>query len=254
MNELKVSPKGRVAFVSGASRGIGRAITIELLEAGAKKVYAGVRKARVLDDLKAEYGTRLVPVLLDLRDDRSIIKATRSIKDVEILINNAGVYESGGFFSDDTLDSMAVNFEVNVWGLVKLTLSSIDHLKNKSNAAIVNISSVLGLASMPISGAYSASKAAVHSITQGMRGELLNTNILVMGVYPGPIDTDMIRDLELDKDLPQNVAQNIVKGLKDGKEYVFPDMMSKQVGELYLTEPVTVEKQFAHFISAEEEV
>jgi len=138
--------------------------------------------------------------------------------------------------------------------LVKLSLSMIDHLKNKSHAAIVNISSVLGLASMPISGAYSASKAAVHSITQGMRGELLNSNILVMGVYPGPIDTDMIRDLELDKDLPQNVAQNIVKGLKDGNEYVFPDMMSKQVGELYLTEPVTVEKQFAHFISAEEEV
>jgi len=254
MNELKVSPKGRVAFVSGASRGIGRAITIELLEAGAKKVYAGVRNAKALNDLKAEYSTRLVPVLLDLRDDRSIIKATRSIKDVEILINNAGVYEPGGFFSDDTLDSMAVNFEVNVWGLVKLSLSMIDHLKNKSHAAIVNISSVLGLASMPISGAYSASKAAVHSITQGMRGELLNTNILVMGVYPGPIDTDMIRDLELDKDLPQNVAQNIVKGLKDGNEYVFPDMMSKQVGELYLTEPVTVEKQFAHFISAEEEV
>lgn len=253
MNEVKVSPNGRVVFISGANRGIGRAITIELLEKGAKKVYAGVRNLKSMDDLKVDYGARLVPVLLDLRDDKSVIKATRSVKDVEILINNAGVYESGGFCSDETLDSMAVNFEVNVWGLVKLTLSLIDKLKQKDTAAIVNISSVLGLASMPVGGAYSASKAAVHSITQGLRGELFTNNILVMGVYPGPIETEMTKDLDMEKDSTANVAREVVQGLKDGKEYVFPDMMSKQVGELYMTEPITVEKQFAHFISQEEE-
>ena len=254
MNELKVSPKGRVAFVSGANRGIGRAITIELLESGAKKVYAGVRNLKSLDELKPEYGERLVPVQLDLKNDKSIIKATRQVKDVEILINNAGVYVAGGFFSDETLDSLSDNFEVNVWGLVKLSISLIDHLRNKPFGAIVNVASVVGLASMPVAGTYSASKAAVHSITQGMRGELMNTNILVMGVYPGPIETDMTRDLEMDKDSPQKVAKDVIKALKEGREYVFPDIMSKQVGELYLTEPITVEKQFAQFISEEEEV
>ena len=164
MNEVRVSPQGKVAFVSGASRGIGRAIVIELLEKGAKKVYAGVRNLKSLVDLKSEYGNRLVPVAIDLKDDRSIIKATKALKDVEILINSAGVYETGGFCSDDTLESMAVNFEVNVWGLVKLTVSLVDFLKQKETAAIVNISSLLGLASMPVSGVYSASKAAVHSI------------------------------------------------------------------------------------------
>ncbi|PKQ63845.1 hypothetical protein BZG02_07435 [Labilibaculum filiforme] len=254
MNEIKVSPKGRVAFVSGANRGIGRAITIELLEKGAKKVYAGVRNIKAMDDLKPEYEGRLVPVLLDLRNDRSIIKATKLAKDVEILINNAGVYEAGGFCADETLDSMAINFEVNVWGLVKLTVSLIDRLKQRETAAIVNISSVFGLASMPMAGAYSASKAAVHSITQGLRGELFATNILVMGVYPGPVDTEMTKDLEIEKDSPVNVAREIIQGLIDGKEYVFPDVMSKQVGELYLSEPITVEKQFAHYVSQEEEV
>lgn len=254
MNEIKVSPRGRVAFISGANRGIGRAITIELLEKGAKKVYAGVRDLKSMDDLKPEYGNRLVPIFLDLRDDKSVIKATRLTKDVEILINNAGVYEPGGFCSDETLESMAANFEVNVWGLVKLTVSLIDRLKQRECAAIVNVSSVLGLASMPIAGAYSASKAAVHSITQGLRGELITNNILVMGVYPGPIDTEMTKDLDMEKDSPVNVAKNVVQGLIDGKEYVFPDGMSKQVGDLYLTEPITVEKQFAHFVSEEEEV
>lgn len=254
MNGNKVSPEGRVAFVSGASQGIGRAITIELLEKGAKKVYAGVRNVKSMDDLKPEYGNRLVPVAIDLRDDRSIIKGTRICKDVEILINSADVYEAGGFCSDETLDSMAVNFEVNVWGLVKLTVSLIDRLKQKEKAAIVNISSILGLASMPVSGVYSASKAAVHSITQGLRGELYQSNILVMGVYPGPIDTEMSKDLEMEKDSPMIVAKNIVQGLVDGKEYVFPDRMSKQIGNLYLSEPFAVEKQFAHFVSLEEEV
>jgi len=254
MNELKISPKDRVAFVSGASRGIGRAITIELLEKGAKKVYAGVRNLKALNDLKEEYEGRLVPILVDLRDDKSIIKATRAARDVEILINNAGVNEPGGFCSDETLDSLATNFEVNVWGLVKMTISMIDYLKLRECAAIVNISSVLGLASMPVVGTYSASKAAVHSITQGLRGELESSKILVAGVYPGPIDTDMTRDMDMEKDSPQNVAQNIVRGLEEGKEYIFPDMMSKQVGELYFSEPLTVEKQFASFISEEEEV
>jgi NAD(P)-dependent dehydrogenase (short-subunit alcohol dehydrogenase family) len=254
MSELKVSPRGRVAFVSGASRGIGRALAIELLDAGASKVYAGVRNIKALDDLKNEYGERLVPVLLDLRDDRSIIKAARYAKEVDILINNAGVYAPGGFCSDDALESLALNFEVNVWGLVKLTLSFIDHIKLKEHSAIVNIASVLGLASMPVGGTYSASKAAVHSITQSLRGELHATNILVMGVYPGPIETDMTRNLDMDKDSPQNVAKDIVRALEEGKEYVYPDKMSKQVGELYFSEPLAVEKQFSQFISEEEEV
>lgn len=254
MNEIKVSPRDRVIFISGANRGIGRAITIELLKKGAKKVYAGVRDLKSMNDLKSEYGNRLVPIYLDLRDDKSIIKATKPCKDIDILINNAGVYEAGGFCSDETLDSMAANFEVNVWGLVKLTVSLVDRLKQRESAAIVNVSSILGLASMPVGGVYSASKAAVHSITQGLRGELLTNNILVMGVYPGPIDTAMTKDLDMEKDSPVNVAIEIVNGLIEGKEYVFPDAMSKQVGELYLTEPVAVEKQFAHFMSKAEEV
>lgn len=60
---------------------------------------------------------------------------------------------------------------------------------------------------MPVAGAYSASKAAVHSITQGLRGELVMTNILVMGVYPGPVETEMAKDLEIEKDSPVNVAR-----------------------------------------------
>ncbi|MGQ1910018.1 SDR family NAD(P)-dependent oxidoreductase [Marinifilum sp. RC60d5] len=254
MNGLKISPKGRVAFVSGANNEIGRALVIALLEEGASKVYAGVQDVKALKELKLEYRNRLFPLLLDMKNDRSIVKVSHMLKDIEILINNAEVCESGGLFSDNSLDSLTINFNLNVRSLLKITTSLLGYLKNKDCAAIVNIVSILGLASMPVAGTYSASKAAAHSITLGIRGELLNTNVLVMGVYPALVHINLAKKLNLNKALPQNIARNIILGLKNGNEYVFPDIMSKQIAELYLTEPVTVEKQFAHFVSEKEVV
>ena len=80
-----------------------------------------------------------------------------------------------------------------------------------------------------------------------MRAELKENNALVMGVYPGPIDTDMARDLPMEKDSPENVAKHIVDGLTEGKEDVFPDVMSAQIGAYYASNPKAVEKQFADF-------
>jgi len=251
MSRIKVSPIGKVALVSGSNRGIGKAITIELLERGAKKVYAGARNPNTLNDLKKKYGDRLVPITLDVTNDQSIDKAAKIATDVEILINNAGVFSTGGFFAENTYTSLKTNLEVNVWGLIKLTHELIDSLKSKDSAAIVNIASLAGLANMPMGATYSATKAAVHSIIQGMRGELINDNILVIGVYPGPIDTDMAKDIDMEKDTPQHVAMEIIKGLVEGKEYVFPDEMSKQIEPFYYTDPIAVEKQFSLFIASE---
>jgi len=251
MSRIKVSPKGKVALVSGSNRGIGKAITIELLKRGAKKVYAGARNPYTLNYLKEQYGDRLVPIALDVTDDQSIEKVAQKATDVEILINNAGVFAMGGFFAEDTYQSLKTNLEVNVWGLIKLTHELIDSLKNKDSAAIVNIASLAGLANMPMGATYSATKAAVHSIIQGMRGELINHNILVVGVYPGPIDSDMTKDMPMEKDTPQHVAIEIIQGLLEGKEYVFPDEMSKQIEPFYYTDPIAVEKQFSQFIASE---
>jgi len=67
-------------------------------------------------------------------------------------------------------------------------------------------------------------------------------------VYPGPIETDMSKGLEMEKDSPENVARNIIQGIVEGKEDIFPDVMSKQVGEGYSTSPKAVEEQFANFV------
>ena len=82
----KITIEGKVALVSGANRGIGKAITIELLEKGAKKVYAGARDTSKLNDLKEKYGDRLVATELDVTNDESIAKVAETATDVEILI------------------------------------------------------------------------------------------------------------------------------------------------------------------------
>lgn len=249
MKQVKVDPSGKIAFVSGSNRGIGKAITIELLERGAQKVYAGARNVSTLDSLKQQYGDRLIPVQLDLTDTNSITKAASHVEDLDILVNNAGISSWGQILSEDVDSNLAEVLKVNVWGLVLLSNALIDPLKKESPTAIVNFSSVAGLANMPLASTYSVSKAAVHSITQGMRGELAKDNVLVMGVYPGPIDTDMAAGVEVEKDSPENVASNLAQGLLDGVEDMFPDVMSKQVGEFYASSPKGLEQQFAGYAS-----
>lgn len=247
MPEVKVNPEGKIAFVSGSNRGIGKAVTIELLKRGVQKVYAGARDISSLDDLKQEYGDRLVPVQLDVTDTNSISKAASQVEDLDILVNNAGISSWGQILSDDVSSNLAEVLKVNVWGLVHLSNALIRPLKKESPTAIVNFSSVAGLANMPLASTYSVSKAAVHSITQGMRGELAKDNVLVMGVYPGPIDTDMAAGVEVEKDSPENVASNLAQGLMEGVEDLFPDVVSKQIGEFYASNPKGVEQQFAAY-------
>lgn len=248
MSKIKINPRGKIAFISGANRGIGKAIAIELLERGISKIYTGARNVDSLNDLVHTYGARIVPITLDVTDENSIKNASLEIEKLDILINNAGVFSIGGIFSELAKSSLKENLDVNVWGTLNLSNAVIDQLKSSNESAIINISSLAGLGNMPMAATYSVSKAAVHSLTQGMRAELADHNMLVMGVYPGPIETDMTAKVEMDKDSPENVAKNIVNGLENGTEDIFPDVMSEQAGAFYATNPKGIEQQFAGFI------
>ena len=223
-------------------------MVIELLNKGAAKVYAASRNTDSLNELKAKYGDRIVPIALDLTNDDSIAAVKDQVKDLDILINNAGVLLGSHNLSGDAISDLENNFEVNVFGLMKLTLNLVDLLKKESPTAIVNLSSLAGLANMPVIGTYSVSKAAVHSITQGLRYELAAFNVLVSGVYPGAIDTEMTKSMDMPKDTPLNVGINIVKGIENGTEYIFPDQMSEQAGNFYLANPQGVEGEFGKYV------
>ncbi len=243
----KIEIKSSIALVSGANRGIGKAITEELLNKGAKKVYAGARKKESLAELKSKYGERLVPIELDVTNQTSVENAAKQTEDITMLVNNAGVLAHGSYETKDMMDSLEKNLAVNLFGVARLTQAVLPNLKNKSNTAIVTVSSVAGLANMPLENGYSVSKAAAHSLIQGLRGDLKEDNILVSGIYPGPIDTDLAKYIDLDKDTPQNLAQNVVNALEQGQEDIFPDVMAKQVEQTFFSAPKQVETMFSGF-------
>lgn len=230
----------KTVFVSGANRGIGKAIVEALLKHNVKKIYAG---ARDIKSLKFN-DTRVVPVALDITNSDQIKKAAAQAGDVHVLINNAGALAFASIVGGKTEDLMS-DMQVNYFGTVSMVHNFAPVLEKNGGGAIANVISIVGLSSMAGIGGYSASKAALFSATQAMRAELKPKNISVHGIFPGPIDTDMAKDFPMDKASPASTAENILVGIACGKEDIFPDPMSANLSEVWAKDPKALERQFA---------
>ena len=233
--------EGKTALVSGANRGIGKALVMALLQQGVKKVYAAARNPA---SLPAFNDPRVVPLKLDITNRTDIQAAAQQAADIDVLINNAGAlaFASVATRSEEDLKQ---DMMVNYFGTLNVIRAFVPVLASRHGAAIANLISIVGLASMSGIGGYSASKAALHSATQALRAELKAKIISVHGVFPGPIDTDMAKEFPMAKASPESTAANIVQGIASGEEDIFPDPMSAQLSELYATNPKELERQFA---------
>lgn len=236
--------QGSVALVTGANRGIGRAFVEQLLADGAAKVYAGARSLADLTPVVALDPARVVPVQLDVTREADISAAAATAGDVTLLINNAGALTSGSVLESPE-DAVRRDMEVNYFGTLAVSRAFAPVLEGNGGGALVNVLSVVSFASMPALGGYNASKAAAWSLTQSLRGELGKRGIAVFGVFPGPIDTDMAKDIPLEKTAPRVVAREVLEGLEAGAEDVFPDPMAKQVYAGWSADHKEVERQFA---------
>jgi NADP-dependent 3-hydroxy acid dehydrogenase YdfG len=242
--DKKISIKNKVVLVTGSNRGIGKAITEEMIKNGAKKVYATARNIESLDDLKKKYGDKLVQVKLDVTSKEDIKNLSKIANDVEILVNNSGVFSQGSIGSENLLEGLKQNLDVNLYGVVNVTEALLSTIKSKESGAIVIVSSIAALGNMSYGQAYSISKAATHSLIQAYRGHFKDTNILVSGLYPGPIETDMTKDFDIVKETPEQVGKATVQGIENGDEEIFTDSVSEHYGELYMRAPKLVEKDY----------
>ncbi len=214
--------EGAVALVTGANRGIGRALTEALL----------------------------VSLRLDVTDADQIRAAADGAADVELVFNNAGVALATGITDSTVLDQARREMEVNYFGPLQLLQRLAPTLARNGGGAVVNIGSAAGLTNIPFLPTYSASKAALHSLTQAARILLGAQGTSVFGVYAGPVDTDMVRELALPKTSPRDVAFAILDGIEAGQEDIFPDPFALDFGRQFESSPKASERQIAAMVTA----
>lgn len=231
--------ENKAILITGANRGIGRALVAEALRRGAKKVYAGTRGALQVTD------ERVTPVTLDVTNASQIQQAVEKIGTLDGLINNAGIAIYDDLTSFEVIEKhLAVNFI----GLLRVTHAFLPALK-RSQGAIVNNLSMVGLAALPVIPSYSISKAAAFNMTQSLRALLAGQGVSVHAVVLGPVDTDMNRGFEIPKASPESAASGIFNGLENGEDEIFPDPASLSIADGWRTGALkALERQFSAFV------
>jgi NAD(P)-dependent dehydrogenase (short-subunit alcohol dehydrogenase family) len=226
-------------LVTGANRGIGRALVEEALSRGAKRVYAGTRGPLAHAD------ERVTPLTLDVTDPAQIRAAASEVGSLDVLINNAGIA-----LYDDLSDPATIerHLAVNLFGTYGVTQAFLPAL-TRSGGAVVNNVSTMAFAPVPVTPSYSISKAAAFSLTQSLRALLAGRGVSVHAVLTGPTDTDMTRGFDIPKASPDYVARAILDGVEKGEEDIFPDPMSESIAESWRNGAAkALERQYAAFV------
>ncbi|AUT03979.1 3-ketoacyl-ACP reductase [Nostoc sp. CENA543] len=223
--------QGKVALVTGASRGIGRAIALELAAQGIQRLILVARDRQKLRELAQEIeamGVQATVLAIDLTQatevNIAIAQLWRSYGPIHLLVNCAGVAYQNSFLRSK-LPQVQEELSVNLLGMYTLTSLIAKRMASQRQGTIINVSSLMGKVAAPTMATYSATKFAILGFTQALRQELAEYNIQVKALLPTLTDTDMVRDLQLFRWVipmtPQQVAKALVTGLeKDSPEII----------------------------------
>ncbi|WP_171171923.1 SDR family NAD(P)-dependent oxidoreductase [Streptomyces sp. I05A-00742] len=241
-----------VVLVTGANRGIGRALVAGFLERGAARVHAAARDPRTLEGLVGQgagAAGRVVPLALDITDPAAVAAAAEAASEVNLLVNNAGLHAMGHVLDMD-LESVEAVMRTNWLGTLRMLRAFAPVVERNGGGAIVNVISVGAFAGTPQLGPYPASKAALNMLTQAVREDLAPRGISVHAVFPGPVETDMLRYAV--EHLPgigsytaataDEAAAAILDGIEAGADEIFPDPFAERVRDGLRTDPKGVER------------
>ncbi|MDI4633421.1 SDR family oxidoreductase [Pelomonas sp. V22] len=210
-------------LITGANRGIGLAFAREALARGARKVYAAAR-----DPSKITL-PGVVPVRLDVTKPDEVAALAAELKDVDVLINNAGIADFGGFLAEGSVASARKHFETNVFGPIMLSQAFAPALAANGGGAVLNVLSIASWINRPLLGVYGASKSAAWAFTNGLRHELRGQGTQVLGLHMGFVDTDLTTGVEAPKSRPEDIVRVAFDALEAGAEEVLGDEMTRQV-------------------------
>ncbi len=216
--------QGKVALITGASRGIGKAIALELAKQGMKRLILIARDRQKLAEVAAEIealGVETTIMALDLTQSINVNIAVaqlwRSYGPIHLLVNCAGVAHQNSFLQSK-LPQLQEELSVNLMGMYTLTSLIAKRMVSQKRGIIVNVSSLMGKVAAPTMATYSATKFAIVGFTQALRQELAQHNVRVIALLPSLTDTDMVRDLQSFRGVipmtPEQVAQALVIGLQ----------------------------------------
>ncbi len=231
----------KAVMVTGANRGIGRALVDEALRRGAGRVYAATRRPLIHTD------GRVTVLNLDVSDTAQIQRAVERVESLDMLINNAGV----ALYDDlSNRESLEQHLAVNLFGTYEVTQAFLP-LLTRSRGAIINNVSMMAFAPLPLTPAYAVSKAAAFNMTQSLRALLAPRGVRVHAVLTGPTDTDMTRGFDIPKASAESVARAIFDGIDNGEEDIFPDPLSASLAESWRNGPAKAfERQYAALVDA----
>ncbi|MGQ3477349.1 SDR family oxidoreductase [Paenibacillus sp. TY11] len=212
----------QVAFVTGANRGLGRHLALELLSRGAK-VYAGARNPESVNI------PGVIPVKLDITNPQEVAEAAMVAKDVTLLINNAGT-STGASLLDGDLDKIQLEFNTHFFGTLSMIRAFAPILTNNGGGSILNILSALSWFSIGGNeGAYTAAKAAEWALTNELRLKLYPQNVRVVGLHVGFMDTDMTAGVEAPKADPAEIAKLAIDGIEANSFEILADELSRKL-------------------------
>lgn len=238
--------EGRTVLVTGASRGLGRALAFAFAQAGAKEVLAGTRKTKDADALKQAADATsapITPISLDVTIDNDVA-AARELGPIDILINNAGVASYGNPVSMKFEDAVR-EIEVNYFGALRMTRVLAPQMVTRGEGTIVNVATAFAKINLPLVGTYCASKAALLSLGQALRAYLKDKAVHVMTVMPTTIDTDMAKDADVPKMTTEFVAGEILRHIR--AESIDPPIgeEAEQILEGLRNDPLGLEKMLS---------
>jgi 3-oxoacyl-[acyl-carrier protein] reductase len=226
-----VDIQGKTVLITGASRGIGRAIALELAHQGVQRLILVARNQAHLAEVAAEIaalGVEAVPLALDLTQlvevNIAIAQAWRDHGPIHLLVNCAGVaYQSP--FLHSQLPQVQEEIAINIVGMYTMTRLIARRMAAQRQGTIVNVSSLMGKVAAPTLATYSATKFAILGFTQALRGELAAHNVRVIALLPSLTDTDMVRNFYWFRWVVPTTAQKVAQVLVTGLQKESPEII-----------------------------